>query len=206
MIEQGRKAHWESIYRCNGETEVSWYQKNPRLSLEFISALADPLSRIIDVGGGASMLVDRLLERGFSHVAVVDISRAALERAKERLGALSKAVQWVEADLTNVESFAETDLWHDRAVFHFLTAADERRRYVELAERTIPPGGHLVIGTFAIVGPKTCSGLDVCRYDSRSLAAEMGEAFSLVSEATETHVTPGGSGQEFFFGVFRRRD
>ena len=106
--------------------------------------------------------------------------------------------------MTAVESVGEFDLWHDRAVFHFLTAADDRRRYVELAERTIPPGGSLVIGTFAKDGPTSCSGLDVCRYDSRSLAVELGEAFALVSDRAETHLTPGGSPQEFVFGVFRR--
>jgi SAM-dependent methyltransferase len=205
MNEIGRKAHWENVYQGKGETGVSWYQKDPRLSLELITSVADPVARrIIDVGGGASVLVDRLLDAGFSRITVLDISGAALGRAKERLGARADAVRWLEADVTTVDAVGEFDLWHDRAVFHFLTAPDDRRRYIELAERTIPPGGHLVMGTFARGGPTKCSGMDVRRYDSRSLGAELGEAFSLVSEATETHLTPGGSSQDFFFGVFRR--
>ncbi len=205
MIESGRTAHWDNVYEAKGETQVSWYQDDPRLSLELIASVAAPdARRIIDVGGGASILVDRLLDAGFKTIAVLDISRAALERARQRLGARANSVRWLEADVTAVDGVGEFDLWHDRAVFHFLTALDDRRRYVELARRTIPPGGHLVIGTFARGGPSTCSGLDVCRHDSRSLGAELGEAFSLVREATETHLTPWGSPQEFFFGAFRR--
>lgn len=206
MADTGRKAHWEDVYQVKGEAQMSWYQDDPRLSLELIgSVAAAPRElRIIDVGGGASILVDRLIAAGFARVAVLDISGAALGRARRRLGSRAEAVRWIEADVTAVNSVGEFDLWHDRAVFHFLTAADDRRRYVELSRRTIPPGGHLVMGTFAEGGPTKCSGLDVCRYDSRSLGAELGEAFSLVSEATETHLTPWGSSQEFFFGVFRR--
>jgi SAM-dependent methyltransferase len=200
-----RKAHWEGVYTTKGETEVGWFQPDPALSLELIQSVAPGRGRVIDVGGGASLLVDRLLDSEFEQVAVLDISGAALDKARARLGGRANSVHWIEADVTSVGSVDEFDLWHDRAVFHFLTDPDDRRRYLELAERTVPPGGHLIVATFAPEGPTRCSGLEVCRYDARSLAAELGDAFSLVREATENHVTPHGTPQAFFYGVFRRQ-
>ena len=203
----GRKAHWDNMYQTKGETLVSWYQKDPRLSLELITSVGPVQGRrIIDVGGGASLLVDGLLDLGFDEICVLDLSWVALGQVQERLGPRANIVRWLEADVTEVDTIGEFDLWHDRAVFHFLTAPDDRRRYVELVERTIPPGGHVIIGTFAKGGPLKCSGLEVCPYDAQSLVAELGENFSLVSEATQTHLTPWGSSQAFFFGVFRRTD
>jgi SAM-dependent methyltransferase len=206
MIATDRKDHWEAVYSTKAETGVSWYQDEPRLSLELIGAVAPPEGgRIIDVGGGASVLVDRLLGFPFGEFAVLDISEVALAKARARLGERAERVRWVVADVTEGPELGTFDIWHDRAVFHFLTDPDDRKSYVELAWKTVAEGGHLVIATFADDGPKRCSDLDVCRYDARSLASELGEGFSLMREARETHSTPWGSSQPFFYGVFRRQ-
>jgi SAM-dependent methyltransferase len=206
MIATDRKSHWETVYSTTAETGVSWYQAEPRLSLELIGTVAPAQGgRIIDVGGGASVLVDRLLDLHFEEIAVLDISEVALGKARARLGERAERVRWVVADLTETPELGTFDVWHDRAVFHFLTDPDDRRSYVELARQTVREGGHVVIATFADDGPKRCSDLDVCRYKARSLASELGEGFSLVREARETHTTPWGSSQAFFYGVFRRQ-
>ena len=206
MIATDRKDHWEHVYSTKAETGVSWYQDEPRLSLELVGAVAPAeCGRIIDVGGGASLLVDRLLGLPFERIAVLDISETALSKARSRLGERAPRVKWMVADITEAESLGTFDVWHDRAVYHFLTDAADRRKYVELARRTIPVGGHLIIATFADDGPKRCSDLDVCRYNAETMAAELGEGFSLVREAKETHTTPWGSRQAFFYGVFRRQ-
>jgi SAM-dependent methyltransferase len=205
MLQAQRKEQWEAVYQSKGETGVSWYQSEPRLSLELIRSVAPPArGRIIDVGGGASILIDRLLDLPFERIAVLDISETALSKSRSRLGERASRVEWIVADVTEAESLGTFDVWHDRAVFHFLTDAADRRKYVELARRTVPVGGHLIIATFADDGPKRCSDLDVCRYNARSLASELGEGFSLVREAKETHRTPWGSSQAFFYGIFRR--
>jgi SAM-dependent methyltransferase len=206
MVAIDRKAHWESVYSTKGETGVSWYQSEPRLSLELIRAVAPSArGRIIDVGGGASVLVDRLLDLPFEKIAVLDISEAALSKAKSRLGERARRVEWIAADITEAEPLGTFDIWHDRAVFHFLTDAADRRKYVELARQTVPEGGHLIIASFADDGPKRCSDLDVCRYNAETMGAELGEGFSLIREAREMHTTPWGSSQAFFYGVFRRQ-
>lgn len=205
MVTTNLKSHWETVYSTKAETGVSWYQEEPRLSLELIGAVAPAEGgRIIDVGGGASVLVDRLLDLPFAEVAVLDISGAALGKAKARLGERAERVRWIAADVTEAPELGTFDVWHDRAVFHFLTDPDDRRSYVELARKTVPEGGHLVIATFADDGPKRCSDLDVCLYNARSLAGELGEGFSLVREARETHTTPWGSSQAFVYAVFKR--
>lgn len=201
-----RRRHWEAVYTTKDEEEVGWYQPDPALSMELIGSVIPGRGRVIDVGGGTSLLVDRLLDSGFEQVTVLDISGTALAKAKARLGERACSVSWIEADVTTAANVGEFDVWHDRAVFHFLTDPDDRRRYVELARRSVSPGGHLIVATFAQDGPPRCSGLDVCRYDAQSLAAELGTSFSLVSVATETHTTPQGSPQAFFYGVFRRQD
>jgi SAM-dependent methyltransferase len=206
MIETRRKEHWDAVYWTKGETNVSWYQDDPRLSLELIEAFAPAGGgRVIDVGGGASVLVDRLLELPFERIAVLDISEAALGRARARLGERAERVRWVVADVTEAPELGTFDVWHDRAVFHFLTDADDRRKYVELARKVVPKGGHLILANFADDGPKRCSDLEVCRYNAETLAVELGRGFSLVREARETHITPRGSSQAFFYGVFRRQ-
>jgi 2-polyprenyl-3-methyl-5-hydroxy-6-metoxy-1,4-benzoquinol methylase len=205
IIDSKLKSHWEEVYSAKAETGVSWYQDEPTLSLELIGAVAPvERGRIIDVGGGASVLVDRLLNLPFGRIAVLDISETALGKARSRLGERAAWVEWLAADVTDVRDVGTFDVWHDRAVFHFLTDAADRHRYVELARRTVPEGGHLIIATFAQSGPKTCSDLDVCRYNADSLRAEF-DGFSLVRHAAETHTTPWGSPQAFLYGVFRRR-
>lgn len=207
MMGTDRNRHWDTVYSTKGESGVSWYQSEPLLSLELIAVVAPGGGgRIIDVGGGASVLVDRLLELPFERIAVLDISMTALGKARSRLGARAGLVEWIAADVTAVHDIGTFDVWHDRAVFHFLTDAAERKKYVALARRTVVEGGHLVIATFAEDGPKQCSGLDVCRYNADSLSRELGQGFSLVAGAGETHTTPSGSSQRFYYGMFRRQD
>src|SRR3954447_12864788 len=170
MIATDRKDHWEAVYSAKAETGVSWYQDEPSLSLELIGAVAPAEGgRIIDVGGGASVLVDMLLDLPFGEIAVLDISEVALGKSRARLGERAERVRWVVADVAEGPELGTFDVWHDRAVFHFLTDPADRRSYIELARNTIPEGGHLVIATFADDGPKRCSDLDVCRYNARSL-------------------------------------
>jgi SAM-dependent methyltransferase len=205
MVKTDLKAHWEGIYANRDDTGVSWYQTAPRLSLELIRAVAPSGGRIIDVGGGASLLVDRLLDLPFKRIAVLDIAETALEMARSRLARRAQSVEWIAADVTEIENVGTFDVWHDRAVFHFLTDAATRAKYVDLARRTIPEGGHLIIASFADDGPTRCSDLDVCRYGATSMTAELGEGFSLIKEASETHLTPWNTLQAFFYGVFRRQ-
>jgi ubiquinone/menaquinone biosynthesis C-methylase UbiE len=205
MAETDRKAHWEEVYAIKGAVGVSWYQAEPRLSLELIRSAAPAVGgRIIDVGGGASVLVDRLLDLPFERIAVLDIAESALDEARRRLGDRAGRVEWIAGDVTEIGDVGTFDFWHDRAVFHFLTDAADRKKYVDLARRTVPEGGHLIIASFADDGPKRCSDLDVCRYNAASMAAELGEGFSLVGQAREMHTTPWNTSQAFFYGVFRR--
>jgi SAM-dependent methyltransferase len=206
MITLGLKEHWEEVYATKAETSVSWYQDEPKLSLELIGAIAPVAGRIIDVGGGASVLVDRLLDLPFEKIAVLDISETALDKARSRLGERAERVEWIATDVTAVHDVGTYDVWHDRAVFHFLTDASDRKKYVELARRTVPEGGHLIMATFADDGPKKCSNLDVCRYHADSLRTELGQGFALVREVRETHTTHSGSLQPFFYGVLRRQE
>lgn len=205
MVESTRKEHWEAVYRAKGETEVSWYQEEPRLSLELIRSVAPARGgHVVDIGGGASVLVDRLLELPFADVTVLDLSETALERAQARFGERARRVRWVVADVTASPALGPCDVWHDRAVFHFLTDPADRTRYVNLARQTVVAGGHLVIGSFADDGPERCSNLEVRRYNAATMAAELGHGFSFVQEARELHTTPWGTSQAFFYGVFRR--
>lgn len=206
MSRASRKEFWDGVYTLKPETSLSWFQDEPGLSLELIEAVLEANGgRIVDVGGGASTLVDRLLDRPSRKVTVLDISEAALDKSRSRLRDRACRVEWIAGDVTTIATVGSHDVWHDRAVFHFLTEEADRRRYVELASRTVPAAGHLVIATFADDGPSKCSGLDVCRYDARSLAGQFAADFSLVHEARETHMTPGGRPQPFFYGVFRPR-
>jgi SAM-dependent methyltransferase len=200
-----RKQHWETVYASKPVTEVSWFEAEPGVSLELIEIATPSHGALLDVGGGASVLVDRLLDRGFEKVAVLDISAGALERAQSRLGTRSHDVEWIVGDVTTLSDLGQFDVWHDRAVFHFLTAAEDRQKYVELARRTVRRGGHLIIGTFALDGPPKCSGLDVCRYDAQLLARELGPDFQRVKDLAHSHTTPWGKPQEFVFGLFQRR-
>jgi trans-aconitate methyltransferase len=197
--------HWEAVYAEKSDEEVSWFQAEPRLSAQLIIEVCnDRTARIIDVGGGSSRLVEQLLDAGFNHLAVLDISRVALDRARTRMGDRSAMVQWQVADVSQVKEIGQFDVWHDRATYHFLTEASDRLRYAELVERTVPSGGHIIIAAFAPNGPSTCSGLEVCRYDARSLAQELGPAFRCEREVVDQHVTPSGRIQPFTFARFRR--
>ena len=206
MTEESRKDHWEKVYSSKAETDVSWYQSHPDCSLDLIRKFAPATAGcIIDVGGGASVLVDQLLAFPFEKITVLDIAEAALVKARTRLGERAGGVEWIVADITGIQDIGTFDIWHDRAVFHFLTSAVDRRKYVELAVRSLARDGYLIIASFADDGPKRCSDLDVCRYNAESMTMELGEGFSLVQESKETHKTPWSSAQAFFYGVFRRR-
>lgn len=198
-----RQRHWDAIYQAKAETEVSWFEEEPATSVALIRSVLPAGGSVLEIGGGASRLVDRLLPLTTGEIAVVDISAVALERVKKRLGESAGRVRWIVGDVTELASLGQFDVWHDRAVFHFLTTAGERQRYVALAEKSVKPGGHIVLGVFAPDGPDTCSGLNVCRYDGRSLAAEFGTSFRLVAENSHRHKTPGGNIQSFYFGVFQ---
>jgi SAM-dependent methyltransferase len=202
-----RQEHWNQVYQTKGAQDVSWYQRRPDLSLALIAASAvSKDAGIIDVGGGASELVDFLLDDGFTRVGVLDLSGAALAQSRARLGARAGAVEWFEADVTSFEPPHRFGLWHDRAVLHFLTTATDRRGYVATLRRTLHPGGTVIISTFALDGPPKCSGLEVMRYDEQSIRKELGEEFQLQEIRRETHMTPWESEQRFIYFRFQRRN
>ncbi len=195
-----RQQHWNQVYQTKGSQDVSWYQRRPDLSLALIAASGvSKDGGIIDVGGGASTLVDCLLEEGYTDLAVLDLSGEALALSRSRLGPRAGAVQWFEADVTSFEPPRRFALWHDRAVFHFLTAAADRRGYVATLRRTLESRGAVVISTFAPDGPPKCSGLEVRRYDEQALLAELGPEFHLLEVRRETHLTPWQSEQRFIY-------
>jgi len=194
-------SHWENVYLTQTPGSVSWYRPHLELSLNLIVQVAGgPSASIIDIGGGTSTLVDDLLERGYQRLTVLDISPAALNTAKSRLGPDADKVQWLADDITQTSLPAhEYDVWHDRAVFHFLTAPDDRDRYVSQAIHAVKAGGFVIVSTFGPDGPAKCSGLDVTRYDSRSLHQQFGRRFRLVKSTTELHETPFRTTQQFVY-------
>lgn len=201
------KTHWEKTYAGRKANELSWYQTHLEQSLALIQATgAGEDAQIIDVGGGASTLVDDLLAAGFHHVSVLDISTAAIRDARTRLGQRADEVTWLETDIMRVSlPRHHYDVWHDRAVFHFLTGADDRRRYVETVDHAVKPGGHVIVATFGPRGPLRCSGLDIVRYTPEGLHHEFGADYRLVRSVTEDHVTPAGKHQEFIYCYCRKR-
>jgi SAM-dependent methyltransferase len=200
-----RRRHWNTVYTTKGEGDVSWFETLPALSLEMLdTAGLDQHTCVLDVGGGDSRLVDNLAARGMDCLAVLDVSGAALDRAKQRLGAAASVPIWIEADVTSGWSLKPMDIWHDRAVFHFLTAAEDRSRYVAQMREVLKPGGSAIIATFALDGPDKCSGLPVARYSPDLLAAELGEEFSLVDARAHRHETPWGAVQSFQYSRFVR--
>ncbi|HWE96111.1 MAG TPA: class I SAM-dependent methyltransferase [Tepidisphaeraceae bacterium] len=201
-----RRKHWEDVYGTRQDAELSWHETAPQPSLDLIVRACGGRGGVIDVGGGSSALVDGLLQQGFERIAVLDISHAALDRARARLGPAADRVQWIAADVTRADGLGLFDVWHDRAVFHFLTAPNDRRDYLGLARRTVPVGGHMVLATFGPNGPNRCSGLDVCRYDAAALAGELGPGFTMMTSTIHQHITPWGVAQEFLYAVFRRCD
>ena len=202
-----RNAHWEQVYRTKGPDQVSWFQAEARLSRVLIERAApDRAARIIDIGAGASTLVDGLLASGYRHITVVDLSATALFLAQQRLGGAAASVIWRAADvLTAAFPAAAFDVWHDRAVFHFLTDAADRMRYVAQVRAAVRPGGHVIVATFAEDGPTRCSGLDVARYSADALHAEFGAGFVVLESQRELHTTPSGSEQAFTYCVCRVR-
>jgi ubiquinone/menaquinone biosynthesis C-methylase UbiE len=205
MSDISRKAHWENVYTTKREREVSWFQENPAPSLELIALAGLPAdASIIDIGGGASRLVDALVDRNVRQITVLDLSAAALDAARERLGDRGAGVEWVAADFTTWEPSQTYDLWHDRAAFHFLTDASDRSAYVRHLKRAVRSGGHVIIGTFAPDGPERCSGLPVMRYDAGILGTVLGTDFELMNSRRHDHVTPWGAVQRFQFSTFRR--
>lgn len=201
-----RARHWENVYATKSDTQVSWFQDVPKPSLDLVDALdLAPTASVIDIGGGASRLVDGLIARGFRDLAVLDLSANALAAARARAGDAGDAVEWIVADVTEWEPRRTWDLWHDRAAFHFLVGDAERAAYVRCLRRALAPGGHVIIATFAPDGPEKCSGLPVLRHDTESLAVLLGAEFESVRRFDHAHVTPGGNTQKFQFSLFRRR-
>lgn len=200
-----RSEHWEQVYRTKAPDEVSWFQADARLSRRLIEAVApDRASRVIDIGGGASTLVDGLLADGYHNLTVLDISSAALSIARERVRPAGASVAWLQADILTAQLPTHAlDVWHDRAVFHFLTESADRSRYVDLVRRAVRPGGHVLVATFAEDGPERCSGLAVARYSPTALHAEFGDGFRLVESHRELHPTPAGATQSFIYCVCR---
>lgn len=200
------KTHWEHIYETKAPTQVSWFQEHARFSLQHIQNTGiQKTAQIIDVGGGASTFVDDLLEAGFQNINVLDVSGTALQLAQQRLGSRAALVNWIEADITQADLPPQAfDVWHDRAVFHFLVKAADRQRYVETVRRSVREGGHVIVATFAPDGPQRCSGLDVIRYSPASLHDEFGEGFEVVESTSETHHTPFGTEQKFIYCYCRK--
>ncbi len=195
-----RQQHWEGVYSNKAADQVSWFQQSAASSLRLITDSADTNAHIIDVGGGASVLVDGLLDAGYRHVTVLDLAESALATSRARLGARAQSVQWIAADITRAElPSAHYDVWHDRAVFHFLTDPADRVRYVEQVLNSVKPGGRVIVAAFGPDGPLQCSGLDVVRYSPDALHAEFGAPFQLLRHETEIHHTPAGKEQEFVY-------
>jgi 2-polyprenyl-3-methyl-5-hydroxy-6-metoxy-1,4-benzoquinol methylase len=207
MSDMDRQAHWENVYTTKGEREVSWFQENPAPSLELIAltGLSEDAA-IIDIGGGASRLVDDLIARKFRRLTVLDLSGAALAAARKRLGDRGADVQWVTADVTKWEPTQTYDLWHDRAAFHFLTHHADQSAYVDRLKKALKPGGYVIIGTFALDGPERCSGLPIMRHDATTLAAILGNDFVLIDTRRHDHATPWDAVQRFQFSTFRRAE
>ncbi|HEY9518145.1 MAG TPA: class I SAM-dependent methyltransferase [Gemmatimonadales bacterium] len=203
-----RRTYWDRIYRNTSPDLVSWYQPEPTLSLDLIrQAVPDRSSSILDVGGGASTLVDGLLAAGYHRLTVLDLSGVALAAARTRVGEAAALVTWLEADLLTMRFAGQAyDLWHDRAVFHFLTDPADRRRYAAQARHAVRPGGHVLIATFAPDAPPQCSGLEVARYSPEALQSELGAGFRLLGSHREEHHTPGGRTQAFNYCHFRIGD
>jgi SAM-dependent methyltransferase len=200
-----RKSHWENIYTNKTPAEVSWYQLEPVVSLGLIALTGiNHAGKIIDIGGGASLLVDKLLEQGFQDLTILDVSSKALDYAKKRLGNKARAVKWIEADITDFDFLEKYDLWHDRAVFHFLTDAHDRKKYIRNMNKALNSGGHVIIAAFAIDGPLKCSGLDVKRYNPEEMTNELGNSFEFIKSVDEVHMTPAGKEQKFTYCYFKK--
>ena len=198
--------HWQNVYDKKNENEVSWYQKSPKLSLEFVKSLNLSLdAEIIDIGAGESRLVDNLLEMGFVNLSVLDISSKSIEKTKKRLGLKSKLVNWIVSDINNFNPTKKYDLWHDRAAFHFLKDSVEIDNYVKLVKSSLHNQGNLIIATFSENGPLKCSGLEVSRYSENSISDLFNNDFELIKSQKSIHKTPVSTSQEFLFSKFKKK-
>ena len=206
MADDVKAQHWNTVYRTKSDSDLSWFEDVPTVSLAMLEAAGLRDDRcVLDVGGGDSHLVDTLVARGMRCVAVLDVSSAALARARTRLGASASGVRWIEADVTGAWELDPVDFWHDRAVFHFLTEAADRQRYRTNLMRMVQPGGHALMATFALDGPERCSGLPIARYSPATLLEALGPGFDLVEARLHTHTTPWGAPQSFQYSLLRRR-
>jgi SAM-dependent methyltransferase len=197
--------HWDTVYSTKEHTDVSWFQANPALSLHFITSVSDSTASVVDIGAGESLLVNFLFDNGYSDLTVVDISEKALSALRSRLGDAARHVTFAVVDITQWEPDHSFDVWHDRAVFHFLTDDQSRSSYIRIAGRSIREGGHLIIGTFADDGPEQCSGLPTARYSLEALASLFHEEFAIVTTQREEHTTPWGSSQNFSWVVLQKK-
>jgi ubiquinone/menaquinone biosynthesis C-methylase UbiE len=204
-MNEDRKSHWDGIYSQKTESQLSWHQDNPSISLELaeIAGIA-PTSSVIDVGGGISRFIDCLIEQGLSDLTVLDLSKVAIDVARQRLGKRGGVVNWIASDITKWSPSRDYDLWHDRAAFHFLVDLKDRDAYLDRLSRCVRSGGHAIIATFALDGPETCSGLPVVRYSPESLAETLGNKFTLLTERPCLHQIPSGKQQSFQFSLFRK--
>jgi len=204
MNSDNKKKHWETVYETKNPNEVSWTQKIPQTSLDLIEEVSKgKSSKIIDIGGGDSNLVDFLLEKGFENISVLDISAKALEKAKIRLETQAENVDWIVTDITEFKTSTEYDIWHDRAAFHFLTTQDEIKKYVEIVRNVV--SDTLIIGTFSVDGPQKCSGLPILQYNEERLKNIFSQDFELVKSFTENHITPFNTVQNFIFCQFKKK-
>lgn len=200
-----RKEHWDTIYKTKKFEEVSWFEPKPATSLAFFDDLEVPKNAsVIDVGGGDSLLAENLLSKGYNHITVLDISANVIERAKERLGSASSKINWVAEDITLFNPTEQFDVWHDRAVFHFLTEENDIKRYVNTAYHSIKPGGLLIVGTFSTEGPTKCSGITIKQYSEETLSNVFNNGFTKINCFTTDHLTPFNTTQNFIFCTFKR--
>lgn len=199
------RSHWEKVYSTRKSTEVSWYQATPQVSLNFLNELAIPKSAaVIDIGGGDSCLADHLLNLGYSNITVLDISEAAINRAKERLGKNAEKVSWIVSDVTEFSSDKKFDCWHDRAAFHFLTVREQVEKYLSVAQKHISENGRMIIGTFSTQGPEKCSGLPVKQYSEQSLSVVLKKWFDKIKCIVVDHITPSNKIQNYIFCSFKK--
>ena len=196
--------HWEGIYESKKTDEVSWFQSEPMLSLRLIESVARKDSAIVEIGAGNSFLSKGLLDRKFTDITVLDISKHALDLLESQLGDRAIQIERIEADVLEWQPQRSFDIWHDRAVFHFLISPDDQEKYLELTKRAVKKGGYLILGTFALDGPEKCSGLDTARYDGAALQSLFSDGFTLLSSEREAHITPSGSVQNFTWVIMQR--
>ena len=206
FTKRNSKEHWERVYRKNEPAKVGWHQDPPELSLKLIKSTGIKIdAEIIDVGGGTSLMPGLLLDQGYQNLSVLDISGPAINKAKTQLGEKSINIKWIEADVTDHPFAEQYDIWHDRAVFHFLTDAGDRQKYVTALSNALKINGHLVMATFSPDAPPKCSGLPVARYTPKTLHQEIGRNFEMINTMDELHTTPSGVKQAFIYCHFRRR-